>query len=79
MTANDPKLSDGGGLAQPVPNGGPQESQTEPESAPDAEAQAVTDRSGSLQRMVRPRSVRFINAQSSWRATDHATGRPYQE
>ena len=51
---NDPKLSDGGGLAQPVPTGGSQESRPESESAPDAEAQAVTDRSRSLQRMVRP-------------------------
>ena len=35
----------GGGLAQPVPNGGAQGSQPELEDAPDAEAQAVTDRS----------------------------------
>ena len=34
----------GCGLAQPVPNGGAQESRPESESAPDAEAQAVTDR-----------------------------------
>ena len=40
MTPNDPKLSDGGGLAQPVPGSA-------------AEAQAVTDRSRSLERMVR--------------------------
>ena len=43
-TPNDPKLSDGGGLAQPVHGGG--------KAA--AEAPAVTDRSRSLQRMVRP-------------------------
>ena len=35
----------GGGLAQPVPNGGAQESRPESADAPDAEAQAVTDRS----------------------------------
>ena len=35
----------GSGLAQPVPNGGAQENRPESESAPDAEAQAVTARS----------------------------------
>ena len=35
----------GSGLAQPVPNGGAQISRPESEGAPDAEAQAVTDRS----------------------------------
>ena len=35
----------GGGLAQPVPNGGAQENRPESADAPDAEAQAVTDRS----------------------------------
>ena len=40
-TPNDPKLSDRGGTAQPVPGSV-------------AEAQDVTARSGSLQRMVRP-------------------------
>ena len=35
----------GGGLAQPVPNGGAHESRPESADAPDAEAQAVTDRS----------------------------------
>jgi len=50
---NDPKLSDGGGLAQPVPNGGTNESRPESNAAPLAEAQAVTARSRSLQRIVR--------------------------
>ena len=49
----DPKLSDGGGLAQPVPNAITSENQPELNAAPDAEAQAVTARSRSLQRMVR--------------------------
>ena len=35
----------GSGLAQPVPNGGAQENRPESADAPDAEAQAVTDRS----------------------------------
>ena len=42
-TPNDPKLSDGGGLARPLHGGG--------KAA--AEAAGVTDRSRSLQRMVR--------------------------
>ena len=41
---NDRKLSDGGGRAQPVPAAG---------KAEGSEAQAVTDRSRSLERMVR--------------------------
>ena len=48
QTANDAssETAEGGsGLAQPVPNGGAQQSRPESESAPDAEAQAVTDRS----------------------------------
>ena len=35
----------GSGLAQPVPTGGAQRNRPESEGAPDAEAQAVTDRS----------------------------------
>ena len=35
----------GSGLAQPVPNGGAQRNRPELEGAPDAAAQAVTDRS----------------------------------
>ena len=50
---NDPKLSDGGGLAQPVPDAITNENCPESDSAPLAEAQAVTARSRSLQRMVR--------------------------
>ena len=45
-TPNDSSsaTAEGGcGLAQPVPNGGAQESQPESADAPDAEAQAVTD------------------------------------
>ena len=47
-TANDSssETAEGGcGLAQPVPNGGAQENRPESADAPDAEAQAVTDRS----------------------------------
>ena len=54
---NDPKLSERGGLAQPVPSGGSQEELSNSNKAPDAEAQAVTDRSGSLLRHVRPVGV----------------------
>ena len=43
----------GAGLAQPVPNGGAQENCPESAAAPDAEAQAVTDR---------PRPERFAAA-----------------
>ena len=52
-TPNDPKLSDGGGLAQPVPDAATNENCPKSDAAPLAEAQAVTARSRSLQRMVR--------------------------
>ena len=47
-TANDSSsetAEGGGGLAQPVPHGGAHENRPESADAPDAEAQAVTDRS----------------------------------
>lgn len=53
LSPNDTKLSEGGGLAQPVPNGGTNESRPESNAAPLAEAQAVTASSRSPQRIVR--------------------------
>lgn len=45
---NDQKLSDGGVMAQHVPNGGAPESRAESADAPNAEAQAVTERRRSV-------------------------------
>ena len=57
---NDHKLSDGGGLAGRVPPGETQEELPELANAPDEEARDMTDRSRSLQRMVRRFAVGFI-------------------
>ena len=52
-TPNDPKISDGVGLAGRVPPGETQENQAESTIAPDEEARGMTARSSSLHRMFR--------------------------